>query len=377
VYILKYVLEDVFFLGGNAMSKMFYTFPAIKGLQAEEQYYTCMIPLGLLSKIFADTDNEVLPEFRAQRKLNEARIPEIKNYILNNRDSYVFSALAASIDGEIKFIPSKENEEIGVLEVDMKSRILINDGQHRKAAILAAIEEDDSLEQETIAVVLYKDKGLIRSQQMFTDLNKHAVTTSKSLNALYDSKDQCSIITKQVLKNVDFLNKYTDKEKDNLGKFSQMLFTLNNLVNANRRVVRSFELMNLSSEATVEFLIRYWNLVSQNINEWNDLERREISKKELRENFIITQGVAILSLGYLADYFFNHKEYLMEDYLPNLRNIDWSRNNLKSWLGCAIKPNGRINRTDSGINLTFLRIKSLIGLPVSDSEKVALERSKK
>ena len=377
VYILKYVLEDVFFLGGKDMSKMFYTFPAIKGLQAEEQYYTCMIPLGLLSKIFADTDNEVLPEFRAQRKLNEARIPEIKNYILNNRDSYVFSALAASIDGEIRFVPSKENEEIGVLEVDMKSKILINDGQHRKAAILAAIEEDETLEQETIAVVLYKDKGLIRSQQMFTDLNKHAVTTSKSLNALYDSKDQCSIITKQVLQNVDFLNKYTDKEKDNLGKFSQMLFTLNNLVNANRRVVRSFESANLSNEETVAFLSKYWNLVSKNINEWNDLEKREISKKELRENFIITQGVTILSLGYLADYFFNHKEYRMEDYLPNLKKIDWSRNNITCWLGCAIKPNGRINRTDSGINLTFLRIKNLIDLPVTESEVIALERSKK
>ena len=134
---------------------------------------------------------------------------------------------------------------------------------------------------------------------------------------------------------------------------------------------------NLSNDDIVSFLTKYWRLVSQNINEWNDLERREISKKELRENFIITQGVTILSLGYLADFFFNRKEFSMEVYLPNLKKIDWSRNNIKCWLGCAIKPNGRINRTDSGINLTFLRIKSLIGLPITDSEKVALERSKK
>ena len=66
----------------------------------------------------------------------------------------------------------------------MDSKILINDGQHRKAAILAAIEEDETLLDETIPVVLFADKGLERSQQMFTDLNKHAVTTSKSLNAL-------------------------------------------------------------------------------------------------------------------------------------------------------------------------------------------------
>ena len=296
---------------------------------------------------------------------------------MNNRDSYVFSAIAASIDGDVRFVPSKENNEIGVLEIDMNSKMLINDGQHRKAAILAAIEEDQTLEKETIAVVLYKDKGLVRSQQMFTDLNKHAVTTSKSLNALYDSKDRCSIITKQVLKNVEFLNRYTDKEKDNLGKFSQMLFTLNNLVNSNRRAVKSAESFGFTTEQTVDYLTYYWNTVCLNINEWTDLEKREISKKELRESFIITQGVTILSLGYLADFFFNHGEYSMDLYLKNLKTIDWSRNNYKSWLGCAIKPNGRINRTDSGINLTFLRIKSLIGLPVSESERIALERSKK
>ena len=38
-----------------------------------------------------------------QRKLNETRIPVISKYILENRDSYVFSALAASIDGEVFF----------------------------------------------------------------------------------------------------------------------------------------------------------------------------------------------------------------------------------------------------------------------------------
>lgn len=36
---------------------------------------------------------DVLPEFRAQRKLNEQRIPEIRDYIINNRDSYVFTSI--------------------------------------------------------------------------------------------------------------------------------------------------------------------------------------------------------------------------------------------------------------------------------------------
>ncbi len=358
------------------MNNFTYNFPAVKGYQAKDAYYICMVPLGILFKLFPLDVANAEPEYRAQRRLNMSRIPEIRDYILSNRDSYVFSALCASFDGNYSFKPADGFDDLGILSISLDAVFLINDGQHRRAAIVEALNEDPSLSSETIPVVMFLDKGLARSQQMFTDLNKHAVTTSKSLNALYDSKDQSSIITKQVLKNVDFLNKYTDKEKDNLGKFSQMLFTLNNFVNANKKVVKSFEVASLNNEETINYLSKYWNLVVQNINEWCDLERRDITKKELRENYIITQGITILALGLLADFFFNHKEYKMENYLPNLKKIDWSRNNNKCWLGCAIKQNRRINRTDSGINLTFLRIKSLINLPMTESEKIALERSK-
>ena len=155
-----------------------YQFPAVRGVQAGREYYISMVPLKLLSKLFPSDDEIVAPEYRAQRKINEARIPEIKKYILENRNNYVFSALSASIDGEFSFVAS-DNSDIGVLHVDMDSIFLINDGQHRKAAIEAAMQEDDSLGKETISIVFFGDNGLERSQQMFTDLNKYAVKTSK------------------------------------------------------------------------------------------------------------------------------------------------------------------------------------------------------
>ena len=140
-----------------------YQFPAVKGCQAQKDYYICMIPLGLMSRIFISDYSDVAAEHRAQRRLNETRIPEICDYILSNRNSYVFSALAASVDGEMHFVPAAGNENVGILEIDMSASFLINDGQHRKAAIDAAIAEDDSLKDETIAVVLYRDQGLQRA----------------------------------------------------------------------------------------------------------------------------------------------------------------------------------------------------------------------
>ena len=116
-----------------------YRFPVVRGIQAGSKYYIAMVPLKMLSKLFPLAEEEyVLPEFRAQRKLNESRIPVISKYILDNRDSYVFSALAASIDGQFEFKQNEINVDTGVLEISMDAHFLINDGQHRKSAILTA-----------------------------------------------------------------------------------------------------------------------------------------------------------------------------------------------------------------------------------------------
>lgn len=204
-----------------------YRFPAVKGLQADKEYYIAMIPLRLLSKIFGNDDEYIPPEYRAQRRLNTTRIPVIKDYILDNRDSYVFSALAAAIDGEYNFAPSIVSADLGILEVSMDARFMIVDGQHRKASIIEAITEDETLNTETISVVFYEDKGLQHGQQMFTDLNKHAVKTSNSIAELYDSRDALAVATRRVISEIEFFDQYTDKEKDILGKFSSNFFTLN------------------------------------------------------------------------------------------------------------------------------------------------------
>ena len=219
-----------------------YNFSVVRGVQAQREYYIAMVPMGILPKLFHDETEYIAPEFRAQRCINEARIPEIRDYILNNRDNYVFSALSASIDGEFEFVPSEMETNIGLLKVDMNAVFLINDGQHRRAAIEAAMKEDSSLLNETISIVFFKDTGLKRSQQMFADLNKHAVKTTMSLSTLYDSRDDLANAVKHVVDNNPFLLKYIDKEKDTLGKNSSKLFTLACFLIANKRIIKEANL---------------------------------------------------------------------------------------------------------------------------------------
>ena len=343
-----------------------YKFPAVRGIQAGKEYYVSMVPLNILSKLFITDTDIVSPEFRAQRRLNEARIPTIRNYILNNRDSYVFSALSASIDGRFEFIPYEENGEIGTLEVDMDTTFLINDGQHRKAAIEEAIKENPGLGNETISVVFFEDKGLERSQQMFTDLNKHAVKTSNSIATLYDSRDELAVITKQVIAKIPFFNQYTDKEKDNLGKNSSKLFTLNNIYKANKRIIQTTPV----KETDKSFLLKYWTTVVENITEWQELLNKEIPKCELRQNYILCLNVTIAAFGRLGSYFYNCDKTDMEKFMCKLKKADWSRNNINDWRGRVIGDYGKVLANETAVILICNKMKQLIGIPLTEEEMV-------
>lgn len=346
-----------------------YSFPAVKGMQARKEYYIAMIPLKMLPELFSENENMVIPEQRAQRKLNETRIPMISRYILDNRDSYVFSALAASIDGKYSFKPNTVNGDTGTLEISKKARFLINDGQHRKAAILNAISVDPSLKEETISIVLYADQGLQRSQQIFTDLNKNAVKTSNSISELYDSRDELAVLTRSVIWKIDFLNKYTDKEKDILGKYSSSLFTLNTFYTANKYIIGKNDVKEYEG-----FLLHFWMLVTDNMKLWQELQHGEITKVDLRENYIATQNIVIQAFGRVGNYLYAHQADL-EDCLKKIEKIDWCRSS-KQWYMRAVGKRGRIITNKRAALLIANVIKQETGIPLTQEEQHAEEALK-
>ena len=342
-----------------------YSFPVVKGVQAGREYFIAMVPIKMLKVLFPNDEEYVEPEFRAQRRLNETRIPEIRRYILSNRDNYVFSALAASIDGHFSFVEF-DREGVGILNIPMDAKFLINDGQHRKAALLSALEEDPSIGEETISVVFYEDKGLNKSQQMFTDLNKHAVKTSNSISELYDSRDLLAVATRSAIAAIPFLDDYVDKEKDNLGKYSSSLFTLNAFYRANRRILGRRGI----SDDFEAFLIDYWRTVTDNMVPWQELISKELSKVDLREKYIATQAVVIQALGRLGAYFYENRGCSIEEKLIELRNINWRRTN-KSWKLRVIKHNGRMITNEKATILACNVIKKSLMIEFTPEEEQA------
>lgn len=340
-----------------------YNFPAVKGIQAGREYFIAMVPLGLLNKLFNMEEEYLLPEYRAQRTINEARIPEISNYILENLNTYVFSALSASIDGKFDFNCVSAGSNIGTLCVDMNAVIIINDGQHRKAAIESAIIENPSLANETIAIVFFKDEGLKRSQQMFADLNKHAVKPSKSLSTLYDDRDDLSNAVKDVVNKISFLSKYVDKEHDSLGKYSSKLFTLANFLRANQRIIKS----SIVTKDDCDFLLNYWSAIFTHIEEWGMLEEKTLYKCSLKEDYILTLSVVINAFGRLGSFFYADKLDL--SLLSKLNTIDWSRHN-PEWSGRVFNEQGRIIGKEDSITKICNLIKKKLNIELTKEELV-------
>ncbi|MCB1093897.1 MAG: DNA sulfur modification protein DndB, partial [Verrucomicrobiae bacterium] len=158
-------------------------------------------------------------------------------YVVENPDSYIFSALTASVNAEVRFESlaggSGAAERVGTLTIPMSATFVINDGQHRRAAIQQALAENPALGDETIAIVMFIDVGLQRCQQMFADLNRYAVRPPPSIGVLYDHRDPMAELTRQVVNSNAFLRDATDMENSSLSRRSRKLFTLSAMHTAN------------------------------------------------------------------------------------------------------------------------------------------------
>lgn len=348
-----------------------YSFPAIRGIQAGREYYSAMVQLKLIPGIFRFNESEVPVQYRSQRVLNRARIPEIANYIVNNPSDYIFSSIAASIsEAPVKFIPAdpdNPNSKVGKLVFPMDARVLINDGQHRRAAIEEALKERPELGNETLSVVFFVDAGLQRSQQMFSDLNRHAIRPTKSISILYDVRDEFAQSIRTIAHSLPIFKGLTELEKTTISNRSRKMFTLSSLYQATAALLGKVEKNKHISEEEEKFASEYWNAVAENIPDWQLLIRGDVSASSLRNDFIHAHGIALHSLGILGNALVSEYPSDWKKSLTGLHQIDWSRSN-PDWEGRAMN-NGRISKSQMNLALTSNYLKKKMNVQLSKDEE--------
>jgi DNA sulfur modification protein DndB len=346
-----------------------YVFPAIRGIQAGREYYVSMCPLRLIPKIFLFDEEELVPELRAQRILNKGRIPDIARYILGNRESYVFSAITASVDGELAFRSmGKEGESsrIGSLHVDMRARFIINDGQHRRAAIEQAIRQEPTLGDETISVVFFVDRGLERSQQMFADLNRYSIRPSRSLGLLYDHRSDLSKIARLVALRSSAFKDVVEMERSTLSERSRKLFTLSAIYTGNAALLEGSEFADF--EHASMRCIEYWDEIAKHLPEWGYVRAGKMTAGEVRRDFLHSHAIVLQALGSVGNSLLQLSGAgAWKQRVKALKGIDWSRSNAKLWEGRAL-IGGRVSKASHNVTLTTNVIKRRVGLELSPDE---------
>jgi DNA sulfur modification protein DndB len=347
------------------------TFPAMQGRMGSRTYYATLMRLGSIPKMFTFRDwADFTPEQREQRVLNKKRIPEMAKYILDNEDGFLFSSITASYKCKALFRPAKEGSSVGELEIDFEdANFVINDGQHRCAAIASAIQQNPALAEETISVLLFEYENLPRVQQMFSDLNRYVAKTSKSLDILYDKRDLVSRVTLEVVEKVPAFVGLVDKDSASLSVRSPKLFTLASLYDANEELLGD-ELEGLGHHAAVERAVLFWSAIAKHMPPWQAVKKGDRKPIDVRQEFIAAHSVVLRALGGLGSELLKTDPGNWQSRLDVLETIDWRKIN-PHWENVCIIANSVVSNRQARL-ATRAYVKRHLNVPLTETEAKAL-----
>jgi DNA sulfur modification protein DndB len=215
----------------------------------------------------------------------------------------------------------------------MTARFLINDGQHRRAAIEEALKERPELADETISVVFFVDQDLEHSQQLFADLNKHAVRPTKSLGILYDHRDPLADLCRRLINQVSIFKGLTEMERTSISNRSTKLFTLSSIFQATGELLKKKGKSTEITEAEARLAAEYWTTLGEIIPEWRLAKEKQVSMAELRRDYIHVYGVVLHALGIVGASLLTQHPKTWQKRLQALTTIDWTRTNTDLWDG--------------------------------------------
>lgn len=343
-------------------------FPAMRGIIGQRTYYATLMPLSAVPRMFTFTDwAEFRPEDREQRVLNTKRVPEIARYMVDNEDGYLFSSITASYKSGVKFVPSEIAESVGIVEMDMLgANFVINDGQHRAEAIKQAVAMNPALGEETISVLLFEYENRDRVQQMFSDLNRFVKKTSKSLDILYDKRDDMALVTADIADAVPAFKGQVEKDYISLPAGSKNLFSLAALYDANKELLSGFRDQELTRNQLSSIALDFWTTVARQIPDWTRAKEGKMLARELRQESICSHAVVLRALGAVGSELMRQDPQGWKSRLVALSSIDWSKKN-RDWENVNMVANSVVsNRQARAATKAYL--KQRLGLELSEAE---------
>jgi DNA sulfur modification protein DndB len=178
-----------------------------------------IITVSESEELYTKNINQIL-----QRDINDKRIKNISNYLVNTNDHFFSSIIVAihkgnpewsDVDVSEQFtIKGKKidtdnfnfiNNKIGILTLSGGEEIFALDGQHRLVGLRDAIKKNEELGEEEISLVyvIHNQENAERTRRLFTVLNKYAEKPKKAELIILEEDDVAAINTRRLVTNFE------------------------------------------------------------------------------------------------------------------------------------------------------------------------------
>lgn len=326
-----------------------YSLPAIRAIQASQEYFTTSLPFGVLAKLIEPERSraDAIP-------LDRDRPAAIAEYIRKNRANFVLPALTLSIDGPYAFETTNQDAtavSAGELILAMDANIRIHDGRYRALAIAASVEATPELASETVSVVIFPVTG--QSPRRLGDIKANQRKSGRSERIVSDLSDPIAIVTREVIANVAAFTDSIEMVKTTISNRSKNLFTFSALYQANELLLAK-QRQRTAKQQTAH-AIAFWTTVQATITEWTSAKPRV----ELRKETVHAHGVTLCAIAVAGAGTVERFPKTWKRRVAKLESINWLRTNTKQWEGTAMHG-GRMTKSAASIELTAREISRVL-----------------
>ena len=218
-------------------------------------------------------------------------------------------------------------------------------------------------------MLLFPYENRERVQQMFSDLNKNVVKTSKSLDIMYDHRDPVSIATMLALEKIDAFKELTEKEDISLKAKSTKLFTLAAFYDANTELLKGPGTDD--TESNIKLLVDFWNTVASYMPDWKLVLSRRKTAQEVRAENISGHSTVLRALGGIGAELMKEPDW--RERLSGLTNINWSKKN-PDWENVCIIANSVVSNRQARA-ATKAYVKSKLGMGLTEGEQRSIAKA--
>jgi DNA sulfur modification protein DndB len=256
--------------------------------------------------------------------------------------------------------------EFGVLSLDGTESLYALDGQHRLRSLELAIRQRPQLAREHVSLILIPFQDIVRSQSLFSDLNRFAKPTSKSISLLFTHREGLARVAKGLAHTVPLLRDRVNMETTSLSSNARHFITLSTLYETTKTLAQCSDAEANSRESElVHELGEVWTVLTDAIPAWKLVATLEEHPAYLRQRELNMHGVGQQAIALAVA---SARETRPEDwrtFVGHLSQVDWRLTN-SAWQGVAVHG-GRENNTATSVKALAATLERAIGLHPSDS----------